>query len=303
MSAQDSLQGVSTFVQVVEMGGFAPAAERLGLTRSAVGKAVARLEARLGVRLLQRSTRSQTLTAEGQMYYERCVRALKELDAAEVDLDSGRMEPSGRLRVSVPEGFGQLCVAPILMDLTRLHPQLRVDLSFSDRPVDLIEEGFDLAIRIGNLQDSGVLAARHLGTQHISIGAAPSYLAQRGTPESLDALAGHSVIGYSRAGTPAPWNAASGGGREAVRVHSQISMDDIQAIAAAAVAGYGIAWVPCWLLNRYVQRGELVHILPHYRARSLEINAIWPQARQLRCKVRVAIDALVARIPSLLEPS
>ncbi|KOC30216.1 LysR family transcriptional regulator [Comamonas testosteroni] len=307
MTVQDPLEGVSTFVQVVEAGGFTAAAKRLGVTRSAVGKAVARLEARLGSRLLQRNTRTQTLTAEGQIYYERCTRALKELDAAEADLDSGRMEPIGRLRVSVPEGFGQLCVAPILLNLTRLYPQLSIDLSFGDRTVDLIEEGFDLAIRIGPLQDSGTLSARLLGTQHISIGASPAYLARHGTPGKLEELDGHAVISYSHSGVVAPWNVSPVAGRGGssdyrLQVRSQISMDDIQAIAAAAVAGYGIAWVPCWLLSSYAKRGELVHILPAYRARSYEIHALWPQARQLRCKLRVAIDALVAEIPALLNP-
>lgn len=306
MAVQDPLDGVSTFVHVVDAGGFTSAAARMGVTRSAVGKAVAKLEARLGTRLLQRNTRRQTLTEEGQIYYERCIRALKELEAAESDLDSGRMQPSGRLRVSVPEGFGQLCVTPILLNLTRLYPRLSIDLSFSDRTVDLIEEGFDLAIRIGPLHDSGTLSARLLGTQHISIGASPAYLARHGTPRNLEALDGHTVLGYSRSGVPAPWNAlpATGGSAPAShrpQLRSQISMDDIQALAAAAVAGYGIAWVPCWLLSSYVQRGELVHILPAYRARSYEIHAIWPQTRQLRCKLRVAIDALVAEIPALLN--
>ena len=306
MAVQDPLDGVSTFVQVVEAGDFTSAAERIGVTRSAVGKAVARLEARLGTRLLQRNTRSQTLTEEGQIYYERCIRALKELAAAEADLDSGRMEPSGRLRVSVPEGFGQLCVAPILLNLTRLHPQLSIDLSFSDRTVDLIEEGFDLAVRIGPLHDSGTLSARLLGTQHISIGASPAYLARHGTPRNLEELDGHSVIGYSSAGVIAPWNALPATGQrgnsgQRSQVRSQISMDDIQAIAAAAVAGYGIAWVPCWLLSSYVKRGELVHILPEYRARSYEIHALWPQTRQVRRKLRVAIDALVTETPDLLN--
>lgn len=306
MAVKDPLDGVSTFVQVVDAGDFTSAAERIGVTRSAVGKAVARLETRLGTRLLQRNTRSQTLTEEGQIYYERCIRALKELEAAEADLDSGRMEPSGRLRVSVPEGFGQLCVAPILLNLTRLYPQLSIDLSFSDRIVDLVEEGFDLAIRIGPLHDSGTLSARLLGTQHISIGASPAYLARHGTPRSLEALDGHDVIGYSSSGVPVPWSAlTSTGPRDhsghRSQVRSQISMDDIQAIAAAAVAGYGIAWLPCWLLNSYVKRGELAHILPEYRACSYEIHALWPRARQLRRKLRVAIDALVAEAPAMLN--
>ena len=303
MAMQDKLDGVTTFVQVVESGGFAPAAERLGLTRSAVGKAIARLEARLGVRLLQRNTRSQVLTTEGQAYYERCVRALTELDAAEADLDNGRVEPCGRLRVSVPEAFGHLCVAPILLELTRLYPQLHIDLSFSDRYVDLIEEGFDLAVRIGKLHDSGTLAARHLGTQHVSIGASPGYLSQHGIPGSLEELDGHTGIAPSRTDVPAPWDTQPAGGHaRRLAMRSQISMDDVQAIAAAAVKGYGLAWLPGWLLARYVERGELVPVLEGYRVRSQEIHAVWPQVRHLRCKTRVAIDALVAHIPAMMNP-
>ena len=301
MSTPDPLDGISTFVQVVETGGFTPAAERLGLTRSAVGKAIARLESRLGVRLLQRTTRSQTLTEEGLLYYERCTRALKELDAAEADLEGCRSEPTGRLRVSAPEGFGQLCVAPILLELTRQHPQLQLDLSFSDRPVDLIEEGFDLAIRIGPLRDSGTLAARMIGMQHISIGASPAYLAQHGTPKTLQDLQGHAVIHYSCTGVPVPWSIQpTEDSRTQIRMASQISMDDVQAIAAATVAGYGIAWMPCWLLSSHVKRGELTHILPEHRADSWEIHAVWPQTKRMRRKLRVAIDALVAKTPALL---
>ncbi|WP_343583981.1 LysR family transcriptional regulator [Herbaspirillum sp.] len=300
---QDRLDGITTFVQVVEAGGFAPAAEQLGLTRSAVGKAIARLEARLGVCLLQRNTRSQMLTAEGQAYYERCVRALTELDAAEADLEHGLMAPSGRLRVSVPEAFGHLCVAPVLLELTRRYPQLDIDLSFSDRYVDLIEEGFDIAVRIGPLQDSSTLAARRLGTQHISIGASADYLSRHGTPGSLEELDGHTAIVQSRTGVPAPWSAQAGSGHaRRLAIRSQISMDDVQAIAAAAVKGYGLAWLPCWLLSKYVQSGELVPVLESYRAVSQEIHAVWPQVRHLRCKTRVAIDALVAHIPAMINP-
>ncbi|MEW1781789.1 LysR family transcriptional regulator [Arthrobacter sp. NPDC080086] len=300
---QDKLDGVATFVQVVEAGGFALAAQRLGLTRSAVGKAIARLEARLGVRLLQRNTRKQVLTAEGQGYYERCVRALTELDAAEADLDNGRVAPSGRLRVSVPEAFGHRCVAPILLGLTRRYPQLHVDLSFSDRYVDLIEEGFDLAVRIGTLRDSGTLAARYLSTQHVSIGASPAYLSQNGTPSSLEELDGHAGIAPSRTGILAPWCAQAAGDQiQRLGIRAQISMDDVQAIAAAAVDGYGLAWLPSWLLARYVQSGELVPVLENYSVCSQEIHAVWPQVRHLRCKTRVAIDALVAHIPAMMNP-
>jgi DNA-binding transcriptional LysR family regulator len=298
---KDRLDGVATFVQVVEAGSFALAAERMSLTRSAVGKAITRLETRLGVRLLHRSTRSQSLTTEGEAYYERCVRALAELDSAEAALDHSRVEPSGRLRVSVPEAFGHHCVAPVLLELARQYPQLQIDLSFTDRYTDLIEEGVDLAVRIGELRDSSTLAARHLGTQHIVIGASPAYLARHGTPASLDELAGHTGIAYSRDGAVAPWDARSpGAGPQPIRIRTQISMDDIQAIAAAAVDGYGLAWLPCWLLARYAQSGALVPVLDNYRIRSQEIYAVWPKVRHLRAKTRVAIDALKAQIPAMI---
>jgi len=298
---KDRLDGVATFVQVVEAGSFALAAERMGLTRSAVGKAITRLEMRLGVRLLHRSTRSQSLTTEGEAYYERCVRALAELESAEAALDHSRVEPSGRLRVSVPEAFGHLCVAPVLLELARQYPQLQIDLSFTDRFTDLIEEGVDLAVRIGELRDSSTLAARHLGTQHIVIGASPAYLSRHGTPASLDELEEHTGIAYSRDGAVTPWDARRPGlGQQPIRIRTQISMDDIQAIAAAAVEGYGLAWLPCWLLARYVESGALVPVLDSYRVRSQEIYAVWPKVRHLRAKTRVAIDALKARIPAMI---
>jgi DNA-binding transcriptional LysR family regulator len=302
---KDNLDGVATFVQVVEAGSFALAAERMNLTRSAVGKAVSRLEARLGVRLIHRSTRSQSLTTEGQSYYEGCVRALAELDNAEAALDHSGIEPSGRLRVSVPEAFGHLCVAPVMLDLARQYPKLQIDLSFTDRMTDLVEEGIDLAVRIGELRDSTTLAARHLGTQHVVIGASPDYLARHGTPARIADLADHIGIGYSCGGNVAPWwgGAAMTGGdgaEQPVRIRSQISMDDIQAIAAAAIDGHGLAWLPCWLLTRFTHSGVLVPVLDNYRVRSQEIYAVWPKVRHLRAKTRVAIDALKERIPAMI---
>ncbi|WP_321950723.1 LysR family transcriptional regulator [Paraburkholderia bannensis] len=302
----DNLDGVATFVQVVEAGSFALAAERMNLTRSAVGKAIARLETRLGARLIHRSTRSQSLTAEGQAYYEGCVRALAELDNAQAALDHSGIEPTGRLRVSVPEAFGHLCVAPVLLDLARQYPKLQIDLSFTDRMTDLVEEGIDLAVRIGELRDSTTLVATRLGTQHVVIGASPAYLAQNGTPANLDDLASHVGIAYSSGGNVAPWWGAQGPmGTDGVvkpapPLRSQISMDDIQAIAAAAIDGYGLAWLPCWLLTRFARSGALVPVLDSYRVRSQEIYAVWPKERHLRAKTRVAIDALKARIPAMI---
>ncbi|QRY82543.1 LysR family transcriptional regulator [Pseudomonas sp. PDNC002] len=297
----DRLDGIATFVQVVDAGSFAVAAERLNLTRSAVGKAIARLEARLGVRLLQRTTRSQNLTEDGQVFYDSCVRALAELDAAHAELEGGRREPRGRLRVSVPISFGHLCVVPLMLELARDYPALKIDMSFTDRRVDLIEEGFDLAVRIGPLGDSATLAARKLGVQYTSIGAAPSYLARHGMPKSLDDLASHAAISYSVAGVTSPWNLRDEDGHtKRIDIEPQLSMDDLQAISAAAVAGFGLARMPSWLLARHVKCGELVVVRGRCNLPPQDVHVVWPKTRYMPSKIRCAIDALVAGIPALL---
>ncbi|TIS94826.1 LysR family transcriptional regulator, partial [Mesorhizobium sp.] len=201
-----SLQGVLAFVQTVEAGSFTGAGRRLHVTKSAVGKAVAQLEQRLGVRLLNRTTRSLSPTSEGLGYYEACVRALSEIEAAQSLLAERRLVPSGRLRVDVPLAFGRRCVAPVLFDISRQFPDLTIEISFNDRRVDLIEEGIDLAVRMGDLDDSLSLAARRIYAQRSAICAAPSYLEKHGRPRSIDDLASHSVIGYGRDGIVRPWS-------------------------------------------------------------------------------------------------
>lgn len=297
----DRLTGVAVFVQAAESGSFAEAAARLHLSRSAVGKAIARLEQRLDVRLFHRTTRRQGLTEDGQAYYERCVRALAELDAAEAALESGRREPRGRLRVSVPVLFGRHCVAPLLRALAARHPGLEVDIAFSDRVVDLIEEGFDLAVRIGPLPDSASLAARRLGVQHMGVGAAPAYLAEHGLPRSVEALDGHAGIVCRRGGRDVDWQVLDAAGQpRRVRVDVRLRLDDLQAIADAAVAGVGLAWLPCWLLARHVRSGELDLVLDHSRSQPMEIHAVWPHTHYLPSKTRAAIDALATQIPGML---
>ncbi|WP_199096553.1 LysR family transcriptional regulator [Dyella sp. ASV21] len=298
----DRLDGVATFVQVVEAGSFAVAAERLNLTRSAVGKIIARLEARLGARLLQRTTRAQSLTEDGQAYYDYCVRALAELDAAEAMLEGGRQQPQGRLRVSVPIAFGHLCAAPVLMELARRYPSLRIDVSFTDRVVDLIEEGFDLAVRIGELRDSTSLAARKLGVQYVSIGASPSYVAEHGIPTAWDDLERHAIVAHSRAGVTTPWDLRETQGHiRRLQIQPQLSMDDVTAIAAAAIAGFGLARLPSWLLARHIKTGELVQVKDRCNLAPQDIHVVWPKTRYMPSKTRCAIDALVAAIPAMLD--
>ncbi|WP_266157280.1 LysR family transcriptional regulator [Dyella silvatica] len=298
----ERLSGVEAFVQAVDAGNFALAAERLRLTRSAVGKSIARLEQRLGTRLFHRTTRRQSLTEAGQAYYERCVRALAELEAAEAVLDSGQREPSGRLRVSMPMLFGRHCVVPVLQRLAQQYPRLELDLSFNDRVVDLVDEGFDLGIRIGPLADSASLAARRLGIQHMGIGAAPSYLAKHGWPSNVEEMAGHSGILYSRAGHTVPWRVHDRQGNLCdARIEIRLRLDDLQAIADVAVDGAGLAWLPCWLLSRYLQAGELALVMSHEHVQGSDIHAVWPHTRYLPSKTRAAIDALVREIPAMIS--
>ncbi|MEJ2816134.1 MULTISPECIES: LysR family transcriptional regulator [unclassified Caulobacter] len=297
----ERLSGIATFVEAVEAGGFAPAAPRLGLTRSAVGKTIARLEARLGVRLFHRTTRSQSLTEDGQMFYERCVRALAELEAAEAALESGRAEPAGRLRVTAPVIFGRHCVAPILLDLVRRHPALELDLSFSDRPADLIEDGFDLAVRNGGLPDRAGLVGRRVAGQRMTVCASPAYLDRHGRPQRLEDIAGHRAVLYGRGDRSRRWLFPTPGGpdREVTPV-ARIRFDDLEAIAEAAAAGLGLAWLPCWLVREPVASGRLERVLTDLPGLVFDTHLIWPQAPHLPLRVRAAIDALAAELPKMM---
>jgi DNA-binding transcriptional LysR family regulator len=299
----DRLNGIAAFVQAVEAGSFVQAAARMQLTRSAVGKSIARLEHRLGVRLFHRTTRQLNLTEDGQAYYERCVRALAELDAAAASLNTGKREPRGRLRVSVPSLFGRHCVAPVLLELAQQHPELSIEISFSDRVVDLVDERFDLAVRVGTLPDSASLAARRLGAQRMAICAAPSYLAERGLPVDFDDLRAHRAIAYRRAGQIVAWRVRDEDQIREVRADARICLDDLQAITDAAVAGAGLAWLPCWLVGPHVRAGELTLVMDSERVLSTDIHAVWPRARYLPAKTRAAVDALAAKIPSMIAYS
>lgn len=294
--------GVELFLQIVESGNLTEAAERLNLTRSAVGKGLARLESRLGTRLLQRTTRRQRLTEDGQAYYEHCLRALAELEAAESVLESGRQQPRGRLRVSLPLAFGHHYAAPALWGLMDLYPELEIDISFSDRLVDVAQEGFDLAVRIGHLPDTDRLSARRLGAQAMGLAASPAYLQRRGRIESLADLDAHRGIAY-RCNTPRmDWELSDAQGRPyRARMASPLVLDDLQAVADAAIAGVGLAWLPSWLIEHYVLRGQLEAVLTHFREGPTPIHAVWPTAPHMPAKTRFAIDALVVATPACLS--
>jgi len=295
------LDGVAVFVEAVEAGGFARAAERLALSRSAVGKAIARLETRLGVRLFHRTTRTQSLTEDGQTYYERCLRAIEELRTAESLLESGKQEVAGRLRVTMPVLFGRYCIAPILLSFAQQHPKLELELSLSDRPVDLIAEGFDLGIRSGALDEATGLCARPLVTQPKVLCAAPDYLKARGQPDTIEALATHDLLIHWRTGHPYPWLLPDAAGRlTEVRLASRLRFDDLEVTADAAVAGMGIAWLPYWLVWERIRAGTLVPLWGKRPAASMDSHAIWPATEYMPLRVRLAIDTLVEKLPGVM---
>lgn len=298
----DTLKDIPVFVASVEAGSFAQAAVRLHLSRSAVGKSIARLEERLGVRLFHRTTRSQRLTDNGALFYERCLRALEEIRGAESQLETGKHQVNGRLRVAVPLLFGRQCIAPLLIELAQEHPGLELEMSFSDRVVDLVEEGFDMAVRNGALADSSVLVARRLGEHRMVLCAAPDYLFKNGQPQTVDDLRQHTAINYTRAGRVLPWQLMDYDGTSRTFIpRSSLNMDDLQAICDAALAGHGLAWLPCWMVIKEIQQGDLVPLLKQAPDVRFDVHAVWQQTPHLPLRVRIAIDMLVKRLPAVMS--
>lgn len=298
----DTLKDIPVFVASVEAGSFAQAAVRLHLSRSAVGKSIARLEERLGVRLFHRTTRSQRLTDNGALFYERCLRALEEIRGAESQLETGKHQVNGRLRVAVPVLFGRQCIAPLLIELAQEHPGLELEMSFSDRVVDLVEEGFDMAVRNGALADSSVLVARRLGEHRMVLCAAPDYLFKNGQPQTVDDLRQHTAINYTRAGRVLPWQLMDYDGTSRTFIpRSSLNMDDLQAICDAALAGHGLAWLPCWMVIKEIQQGDLVPLLKQAPDVRFDVHAVWQQTPHLPLRVRIAIDMLVKRLPAVMS--
>jgi DNA-binding transcriptional LysR family regulator len=301
-TVRDRFDGVQAFVEAVETGGFAKAADRLSLTRSAVGKAIARLEERLGVRLFHRTTRTQSLTEDGQQYYERCIRAIEELRAGESLLESGRREVVGRLRVSLPVLFGRYCAAPILRAYARQHEKLELELSFSDRQIDLIADGFDLAVRNGALGNGTALHARRLASPRKALCASPGYLSARGEPHSLADLSEHETLVYWRNDHGLTWQLPDATGALIdLLVTSRLRFDDLEVIADAAVDGMGLAWLPYWLIHERVQAGELIELWADRPRAAMECYAVWPTNQYLPLRSRLAIDALATELPKRFE--
>lgn len=297
----DRLTSMAVFVKTVDLGSFAAAAAALDLSGPMVGKHVRFLEERLGVRQINRTTRRQNLTDFGRAYYERCRVVLAEADAADALAADQLSEPHGKLRVAMPVHFGRRCVAPVLLQLARKYPELELDLSFSDRFADLAEDGYDLAIRTGDLEDKAGVIARRLARQHMIVCAAPSYLRKHGRPRRLEDLGKHQAIIYRRSGRVRPWLFPREGQPPVeITPANRLRLDDLDAIADTAVTGMGLAWLPSWLVRERIQAGALVQLLPDQPPFLYDCHAVWLQTPRLPMKVRLALDALAAALPKLM---
>ncbi|MGV8920031.1 MAG: LysR family transcriptional regulator [Pseudomonas sp.] len=297
MSPTDRLKGLATFVAVANAGSFTAAAERLNLTNSAVSKSVARLEGRLGMRLFERTTRSLALTEAGATYYGVCTRILEDLEQAETVLAAQRAEPSGNLRIDLPTSYGRLQVLPVILAFAAEYPKLRPNVSFTDRFVDLLEEGIDLAVRIGG-QDIWPAAVGHrcLGAERLVFCAAPDYLARQGIPTTTEELADHACVLYGKAdGSVSPW-LFSQDVEQVLPGASRMVIGNGEAMVAAVSAGCGIAQLATWLINEQLQRGELVEVLPHLATKGLTLYLAWPRSREALPKVHALVEQLSAAL-------
>ncbi|MBB5713016.1 LysR substrate-binding domain-containing protein [Sphingomonas xinjiangensis] len=291
--ALERLTGLLAFARAGSMGSYTAAARALRVSPSAVSKSVQRLEKQLGVPLFTRTTRSLTLTAEGRDLHERAVRLLRDAEEIEQAALSARSEPSGTLRIAASLPIGVHVIAPALPAFRRLHPKVSVDLRLSDRIVDIIDEGIDIAVRIGDLTDSRLLS-RKLAPVALCCFASPAYLAERGTPLHPDELANHDtvILRYQSSGQPLRWPFRIGGRVVEIVPASAITADASEALVAILAAGGGIGMGATFVTAPYVARGELVPVLAEFAVERHNVTALWPESRRANPAVRAALDML-----------
>ncbi|MBE7522773.1 MAG: LysR family transcriptional regulator [Burkholderiales bacterium] len=288
----DRFQSIAAFVSVIENGSFARAAEKLGQSVSAVSRRVAELEEHLDARLLNRTTRRLSLTETGRAFHERAVQLLADLEEAEQGASAGGVTPRGTLKLTAPITYGIRVLAPIVAAFAAKYDQVRVDVDLSDRVVDLVDEGFDLAVRIGEIR-SQFLVARRIGATSLVCCAAPSYLERHGTPRTPDDLARHSCLTYEYAATRHQWRfIGADGGDKVVRIGGPLHANNGRMLGALAIEGAGIVCEPDFILAPDLERGALVPILTDWTLPSIAIHAAYPSRRHLSAKVRAFVDFL-----------
>jgi DNA-binding transcriptional LysR family regulator len=291
----DRLGAMQAFVQVVEAGSFARAAERLGISTSACSRQVSDLEAHLGARLLNRTTRRLSLTESGRAYHERALQLLSDVEEAEQAASQSTTSPRGTLRLTCPVNFGLSHVAPAAADFLARHPGVKFELSVSDRIVDLVEDGYDMAVRIGQVGSLN-LVARKLGETRGLVCASPDYLARHGQPRTPRDLAGHNCFTYANVSHPGLWRFTDRQGREeAVHVAGNVHANNGDMLCALAVRGAGVVYEPDFIVAADLAAGRLVRLLPDYQGARADIWAVYPSRRHLSAKVRAFVDFLAER--------
>jgi len=287
----DRFLEMQTFRAVVDAGSFVRAAEALDLSKAAVSRHVGDLETRLGVRLLQRTTRRLSLTEEGKVFYARCKELLADVDEAEAEITSRSGSASGLVRVNAPVTFGIRHLAPLWGEFRARHPQVVLDVTLTDRVVDLVEEGYDLAIRIATLASSTLISKR-LASTRMMLCASPGYLAARGVPRHPADLAGHAVISYSYWSTRDEWHFDGPAGGVSVKTSPCVHTNSGDTCRAMALAHQGVILQPSFLVAEDVAAGTLVELMPEFRSLEMGIYAVYPTRKHVSPKVRVLIDFL-----------
>jgi len=286
---------LTVFHCVVKHSSYAKAADELALSPSGVSRIVSRLEERLGARLVQRTTRKLSLTEAGAAFHARTVQVLLDLADAEAEVQETALRPRGNLRVSLPVVFGQLFVAPLLDELLHLFPELNIQVSLTDRFVDLIDEGIDLALRIGSLSDSRLIA-RRLCTNHRVLVASAAYLERRGVPSHPSELVDHECVLFTSLARPREWKLLGPDGPVTVNVSGRMASNNADVVASSAKRGHGITIGATLVVGPALSSGELVRVLPDWEFETTAIFAVYPSARQLSIKVRATVDFLAERL-------
>ena len=283
------------FVRVVDSSSFTRAANTLGLPRPSVSAAIKDLEARMGARLLHRTTRKVAPTQDGLALYERCLRLLSDFEETEGLFRQAAVGPAGRLRVDLPGRIGRLIVAPALAEFLDLYPEIDVDLGVTDRTVDLVEDSLDCVLRVGPLSDSGLIA-RTIGELPLINVASPAYLARHGVPRSPEDLDEHLAVNYASptTGRVEPWEWLAQGAVQTRSVRSRVVVNGAEAYIACCLAGFGLIQIPAYDVKRHMAAGELVEVMPDYRAASMPMTLLFPHRRHFSRRVQLFADWLEA---------
>ncbi len=290
----DVLLSMSVFRRVVETENFSEVARELHMTQPTVSKHVAALEKHLNIKLLNRSTRQLKLTDVGKQYYDSCINILDQLNETESLLQNQESLATGTLRINTPVTFGEICIVPHLWQFRTEFPDIKIDLIMDDHYVDLVKNGVDLAIRVGPMADSSLVAKKIGDSPRVTV-ASSDYLDKHGEPETLLDLTDHDCIVYTLLTTRNEWYYTGPNGKESIRVNSSFSVNNPRTIREAVIAGQGIAVTPLWLIGDYIKTGQAKIILNKYKPTSLEIHAVYPGRRLVPFKVRCFIDYITKK--------